>query len=121
MYNKKKLQKDAENAIKENNLFFIEDVVAMLGIDKSTFYKYFPSESNESNELKKYLNKNRALIKMDLRKKWSESDNATTQLALYKLICDTDERKRLSVSYNEVSFEDRELIIPMSDVVSIFE
>ena len=116
MYNKKKLQKEAEKAITENNLLFIEDVIAVLGISKPTFYKYFPSESNEINYLKSILTKNKALIKIDLRKKWQVSGNSTMQLALYKLICDPDERKKLSVSYNEVAFEETKNLVRIEDI-----
>ena len=117
MYNKKKLLKQAKEAIINNNLFFIEDVVAFLGVSKSTFYKYFPAELDEMDELKSDLSRNKALVKIELRKKWLASDNATTQLALYKLICDSDERRLLSVSYSEVSIEEQPNLTNIEDLL----
>ena len=58
-YNKKKIHEQAIEAINKNNLFFIEDVVAFLPISKSTFYDYFPIDSNELNDIKELLEQNK--------------------------------------------------------------
>jgi len=44
---------------------------------------------------------NKVAQKVKMRKKWGDSDNATLQMALMKLISTDDERKRLAVSYVE--------------------
>ena len=58
-YDKKKIYNQAIEAINKNNLFFIEDVVAFLQISKSTFYDYFPIDSNELNDIKELLEQNK--------------------------------------------------------------
>jgi hypothetical protein len=42
-YDKKKIYEQAEESIKKNNLFFIEDIVAFLPCSKPTFYDFFPT------------------------------------------------------------------------------
>ena len=106
---KKKILEQAKDAINKNKLFFIEDIVAFLPISKPTFYDYFKVDSNEFNELKEMLDNNRIKVKSSMRKKWYDSENATLQMALMKLICTDDERKRLSMTHVEsnVKVEDR--------------
>lgn len=105
-YKKKDLYQKAMTAIEENELLFIEDVIAYLPCSKSTFYEYFPAESDELDALKEKLNENRTVLKVDLRKKWKDSENPTLQLALYKLISTNQERKKLDTKYNENSEEE---------------
>jgi hypothetical protein len=102
-YDTNKLYEQAVKAIKENNLFFIEDVVALLPCSKPTFYDHIPVNSNEFNNLKELIEENRVSEKLKLRKKWSESDNATLQMGLMKLITTDEERKRLATSYMETN------------------
>jgi hypothetical protein len=100
-YNTEELYQKAIQAIKENNLFFIEDVIALLPCDKTTFYRHFDVKSNEYNNLKELIEDNRVNQKLKLRKKWADSDNATLQMGLMKLITTDEERKRLATSYME--------------------
>jgi hypothetical protein len=98
-YNKKKLYDQAEKAIKENNLFFVEDIVAWLPISKKTFYEYFPVDGDESNNLKSLLDINKTKTKSAIRAKLFKSDKAGELLALYRLIADEDERHKLNQQY----------------------
>jgi hypothetical protein len=100
-YDTNELYQKAIQAIKENNLFFIEDVIALLPCDKTTFYRHFDVKSNEYNTLKELIEDNRVNQKLKLRKKWADSDNATLQMGLMKLITTDEERKRLATSYME--------------------
>jgi len=97
-YETEDLKEKAIDAIKKHNLFFIEDVVAFLPCNTKTFYNH---GLHELPELKELLENNRITVKLKLRKKWESSDNATLQMALMKLICTDDERKRLSMEYKE--------------------
>jgi len=97
-YKTEDLKKKAIAAIKEHNLFFVDDVVAFLPCNSKTFYNH---GLQNLQELKDLLAENRIKVKLKLRKKWGESDNATLQMALMKLICTDDERKRLSMEYKE--------------------
>ena|SRR5680860_18593 len=100
-YKTEELLKQARSAIEEHELFFIEDVVSYLPCSKSTFYDHFPLDSDESNELRDLLDSNRITVKVELRKKWRESDNATLQMGLMKLIATNEERKKLAQTYQD--------------------
>lgn len=97
-YKKADLEKQALAAIKEHNLFFIEDVVAYLPCGKKTFYN---KELHEVHTIKDALERNRVKVKNGLRAKWYKSDNPTVQIALYKLIGTEDEAHRLNGSRQE--------------------
>lgn len=101
MYDKEKLLNQAKKAIKEERLIFIDEVVAYLPCSLDTFYKYFPVGSEESEELKQLINNNKIEIKKGLRKKWYEGDNATTQLALYRLTSTQEEHHKLNQNYTD--------------------
>lgn len=105
-YDTEKLLKQAIKAIKEKNLFFIEDVVAYLPCTKPTFYEH---KLNESNDLKEALLENRINVKVSMRKKWQESDNATLQMGLMKLVSTNEERKKLSQTFQDVTTDGERL------------
>lgn len=98
-YDRDKIYIQAEEAIKEHGLFFIEDIVAYLPISKPTFYDYYPIDSNELNTLKELLDENKVNMKVKLRKKLANGDKAAEILALYKLIATDDERRALSMQH----------------------
>lgn len=98
-YDKKKIYQQAEEAIKKNNLFFIEDIVAFLPCDKTTFYRFFPTESNEYNTLKDLLDDNKVRTKSSIRAKLWKSEKAAELLALYRLIATPEEHQKLNQSY----------------------
>ena len=89
--------------IEENKLLFVEDVVAYLGISRTTIYDYFPLNSDRMNTIKSLLDNNKINLKIELRSKMFISNNPTMTLALYKLICSDEERKLLSMNYTEIS------------------
>lgn len=99
-YNKAELEKQALAAIREHNLFFIEDVVAFLPCTKGTFYN---KGLHELDAIKEALETNRIKVKNGLRAKWYKNDNATTQIALYKLLGSEDELKRLAGQYVDIT------------------
>jgi hypothetical protein len=98
-YDRLKIFEQAKEMIVKHKLFFVEDIVAFLPIAKKTFYEYFPLDSNESNELKEMLDKNKIEIKSSMRSKWYKSDAPALQLALYKLIASPDEHQALQMNY----------------------
>lgn len=98
-YDKTAIFHKAIEQIKGNTLYFIEDVVAFLPIGKTTFYDFFPPDSNEMNDIKELLDNNKISTKVKLRKKLSEGDKAAEILALYKLIATEEERKALSMQH----------------------
>lgn len=100
-YNKTEIFETAKKKIVEHKLFFVEDIVAFLPISKKTFYEYFPVESDECNELKELLNQNKTELKVSMRSKWYKSNAPALQMALMKLICTEEERKKLAMQYSE--------------------
>lgn len=98
-YNTEDLYKKAMSAIESNNLFFLTDVYAYLGISHDTFYKHFPLESEKMEAIKEAIDKNKARTKISIRSKLHSSSSPTGLLALYKLICTDDERKALSMQH----------------------
>lgn len=102
-YDTKVLKEKAIEVIKKNKLIFIEDIAAMLGINKTTLYNHFPIDTDDFNELTTLLNENKINLKVSLRKKWFDSDNATTQMALYKLCSTAEEHKKLQQNYTDVT------------------
>ena len=96
----KDLLEKSIKAIEENNLFFIEDVIAFLPCGRTTFYNH---ELDKVDELKELINTNRVKTKLKLQKKWQMSDNATLQMGMMKIIASIEERQRLSQSYTDVT------------------
>lgn len=104
-YDTKELYQKALSLIKEKHLFFIEDVVAYLGIAKPTFYEHFPIDSNEMNDIKEAIEKEKVNVKVSIRSKLHKGNQTAGLLALYKLICTDEERKALAMEYKEHSGE----------------
>ena len=100
-YDRKKIYEQAQKAIKDNNLFFVEDIVAWLPCDKTTFYRFFEVESNEYNTLKALLDENKTKPKSAIRAKLFKSQKAAELLALYRLICTKEEHQLLNQQYIE--------------------
>ena len=91
-YDTQDLEAQALSLIENEELAFIEHVVAHLPCDKSTFYAH---GLHESNVLKEALEFQKISKKQELQRKWMDSDNATTQIALYKLLSNKDEFSKL--------------------------
>jgi len=115
-FDRDKLYQQAETAITENNLFFIEDVVAFIPCSKPTFYEHFPIDSNELNNLKDLLEKNKIRTKSAIRAKLYKSPKASELLALYRLICTPEERKMLNQNYIELTGKDGKDLLPKIEI-----
>lgn len=102
-YNKKKIFEQAKEVTVKNKLFFIEDIVSFLPCDKTTFYRFFPVDCNEYNNLKELLEQNRTELKVSMRSKWYKSNAPALQMALMKLIATPEELRKLSMHHQEVT------------------
>jgi hypothetical protein len=100
-YDKSKLYEQAIDLIEKQKLFFMEDVVALLPCARSTFYEIFSNDSDKMDTLKESLEKNKVDIKIGLRKKWYNSTNPLTQMALYKLVGTEEEYHRIASTKTE--------------------
>ena len=115
-FDRDKLYQQAQTAITENNLFFIEDIVAFIPCSKPTFYEYFPIDSNELNNLKGLLEQNKIRTKSAIRAKLYKSPKASELLALYRLICTPEERKMLNQNYIELTGKDGKDLLPKIEI-----
>lgn len=108
-YDKQDIFEKAKNAIQENELFFIEDVIAFIPCGKSYFYDTFLVDSDEMHTLKELLEANKVNKKVEIRKKLYKSDKAAELLALYRLICTKEEHQLLNQQYIDHTSGGKEL------------
>lgn len=101
-YDRKKIFEQAKDLIEKNKLFFVEDIVSLLPVARSTFWEYFPDKSDEMDAIKEMLDKNRVEIKSSMRSKWYKSDAPALQIALMKIISTDEEAHRLNGSKQEI-------------------
>ena len=95
--------------IKKHKLFFIEDIIAFLPCRKSTFYEHFPNDSDYYKKMFEELERNRTELKVSLRSKWYKSEAPALQLALMKIICTDEERKKLSMTHVDSTTNGRDI------------
>jgi len=98
-YDTKELEIKALEVIRKNMLVFIHEVASTMNLSRQTFYDH---GLDKLDSIKNELEANRNKLKGGLRKKWYESDNATTQIALYKLIGTDDESDRINSQKQKV-------------------
>ena len=111
-YDKKKIFEQAKEVTVKNKLFFIEDIVAFLPCDKTTFYRFFEPDCNEYNELKELLETNRTELKVSMRSKWYKSNAPALQMALMKLIATPEELRKLSMNHTDITTNGKDLTTP---------
>ena len=98
-YDTKELEAQALESIGKYKLIWIEEVLSYLPCSKQTFYDH---GLDKLDTIKAAILKNRTDLKVGMRKKWYDSDNATTQIALYKLIGTDDESDRINSQRQKV-------------------
>ena len=101
-YEKQELIDKALEVIEKYNLFFIDDVVSFLPCSRATFYNH---ELDKLDDIKDAIEKKRVSTKVNMRKKWFESDHPTLQVALMKIISTDEEAHRLNGSRQEIKHE----------------
>lgn len=87
------------DAIEKHKLVFIDDVMAYVPFCRSTFYA---KGLDKTDNIKSALENNKIKMKQGMKAKWYKSDNATLQVALYKLIGSEEEAHRLNGSHQKV-------------------
>ncbi len=102
MIDTEKLFKKAIRVIRKEKLIFAEEVIAYLGVHKSTYYDKFAQNTDYSDTIKDELQRNKVITKVKQRSKWYDSENATLQVALYKICATEDEAHRLNGSKQAV-------------------
>ena len=100
---KKKIYEQAKNVIEgDDNVLFLDDVIAELPMSKPTFYSWWPKGSDKYNELLALINNNRVKVKRYIRLKLRISGKAAELLSLYRMICTEDERRAINQNYIDV-------------------
>ena len=99
----KLLAKALDEIAKDDNILFIEDVVAACGVGKTTFYRYIPKDSEEYRQVWSKILENRIEVKKYIRLKLRLSGKAAELLALYRMICTDEERRVINQQYMEMS------------------
>ena len=112
-YKTEELFEKAKEAIKNNAIFFIEDLVALLPCQKTAFYDHFPPDANETNSLKELLEENKVRTKLLIRAKLMKGEKAAELIALYKLICTDEERRALSMQHFDHTTKGEKIVAPI--------
>lgn len=115
LYDKKQIFEQAQEEIKKNNLFFVNDIWCWLPCGRSWFYDAFPDGSDELDTLKNLLEQNKIKTKSAIRSKLFKGEKAAELLSLYRLICTNEERQMLNQQYIEHRVDTR------SDISKLFE
>ena len=101
-YDRVKIFEQAKEMVVKHKLFFMDEVPDFLPCSRSTFYDFFPNNSDELDSLKELISINKTQIKTSMRSKWYQSDNPTLQMGLMKLISTPEELRKLSMTHNAV-------------------
>lgn len=99
MYKYDELVSKALKIIEDENIHFLKDLAAALGINERTLYYH---KLHELQSIKEAVENQKRLLKKGLRERWNRSDNATLQIALYRLTADSDEFDALTQNKNKI-------------------
>ena len=84
------------NVINEKKIAFLDHAFAFTSFSRSTAYN---NGLDKLDSIKDALRKNRVKAKAYMLNKWIKSDNATLQLAAYRLCADPEEHQKLNQQY----------------------
>ena len=113
MAKKKNYEKEILEVIKQYNILDIKQIFAFYkGCCRSTFYN---QELHKLDTIKNAIDDNKVVTAHSLKSKWAKSDNATLQLALFKLICSDEERDALSMQKIDHTSKGEKINIPISN------
>lgn len=94
--NKKKVYKICLETLEKEDVTTIEDLLTYLPISKETFYRYYPTESNEYDIIKRAIEKRKVKTKQLLRKVWKSAHAAPAErIFYYKLLANKEEKEAI--------------------------
>lgn len=99
-YDRDKILAQCVEVIEKEKLTFFNDLAIYVEPTMASLYEW---EFEKLEILKSALLKNKLATKKKLRNKWEESDNATLQLAAYKLIAEKEELNALTMNRQEIT------------------
>lgn len=91
--NKQELINEALAIIPREECVTLEEVWLFMGITRTTAFNY---QLNTVDEIKEAVLQEKIKVKKKLRRRWRDSDNATLQIAEFKLCSDDEELARLN-------------------------
>jgi hypothetical protein len=101
-YDRTEILAQAKQAIEENELTTIAEVLTYIPCDEATIYSTPEWKIEVLEPIKKALEIKKTSLKAKMKKEWrKEGSNPTLQIAAFKLIADEDEMARLSTSINK--------------------
>lgn len=89
----------------KHTVLFIDHLATLIPIDRSTFYRKFPVGSSKYNKIKALIEDNRIDMKSKMYQKWFDSENASLQIGLMKLIGSDKEVERLNGTRQHVEMD----------------
>ncbi len=93
MLEREEIIKSALEVIEAEQCTTIAEVELFIPFSKRSFYNH---DLHELPEIKKAINEQKVKIKNKMRRKWRDSENATLQIAEFKLIGTDEEVDRLN-------------------------
>lgn len=103
---KQTYEKQLLEAIENNNIKFFDHCFAFVPFSSATAYNH---ELEKLETIKEALNKNKVAAKNKMLCKWTESENATLQVAAYRLLSTPEEHKLLNQSYLDQTSNGKEI------------
>jgi len=94
-YDREQIYKLALETIPREECVTISELMICLPISHQTFYDW---GFDKSEDIKRLIEAEKIRIKKKMRRNWRNSDNATLQIAEYKLISTDAELERLNTS-----------------------
>ena len=112
-YKTKDIEKELLKVIRERKIVFISHAIAYTSFNLATLYNH---ELEKLESIKTALAKNRATGKNYLIQKWIGSDNATLQIAAFRLMSTPEEHKKLNQQYIDHTTDGEKFIFKPIDL-----
>ena len=93
---RKEYEKQLLDVINKNNIVKFTHAFPFAPFSRATAYNY---NLEQLDSIKDAMENNKARTKVNLINKWIESDNATLNLAAYRLCADPEEHQKLNQQY----------------------
>lgn len=94
-YNKEKILKQCLEVIEKEKITFFNDLCLFIAPSLSTLYEW---ELQKSEQIKEAIEKQRSALKRNMRKNWVQSENATLQIAAYRLMASPEEINSMTLT-----------------------
>lgn len=108
-YTTRELEALSLKAIEENKIVFLDELAAYLPVSRATIYNH---GLDKLDTIKESIANNRILGKAGMRRTWEHGDNATTQIAWYKLVSTKEEHAKLTGSSTDITTLGDKITLP---------